>query len=99
LPTLHRGFAVSSFCIGGLVASLLGGSLLTRIGRKKTLAINNLGWIIGAVLIAFSVNPGMFTIGRIFCGLSCGLGALATTTYVGEISTIKGRGAMGSMNQ
>jgi MFS family permease len=99
LPTLSRGFAVSSFCIGGLVASLLGGSLLTRIGRKKTLAINNLGWIIGAVLIAFSVNPGMFTIGRIFCGLSCGLGALATTTYVGEISTIKGRGAMGSMNQ
>ncbi|KAH8551090.1 major facilitator superfamily domain-containing protein [Umbelopsis sp. PMI_123] len=94
-----RGLSVSSFCIGGLFASLLGGSVLTRLGRKKTLVVNNLGWVIGAILIAFSVNPAMFTIGRIFCGISCGLGALATTTYVGEISTIKGRGAMGSMNQ
>ncbi|KAJ2958478.1 hypothetical protein NQZ79_g5941 [Umbelopsis isabellina] len=99
MDSLLWGFSVSSFCIGGLLASLMGGSLLTRIGRKKTLVINNLGWIIGAVLIALAVNPAMFTIGRVFCGISCGLGALATTTYVGEISTIKGRGAMGSMNQ
>jgi MFS family permease len=78
---------------------LFGNYPLTKIGRKKTLVVNNIGWIIGAILIAFSTNPAMFTIGRVFCGISCGLGALATTTYVGEISTINGRGAMGSMNQ
>ncbi|KAG1075919.1 hypothetical protein G6F42_025568 [Rhizopus arrhizus] len=41
----------------------------------------------------------MFIIGRIFCGLSCGLGSLSTPTYVGEVSTIKARGTMGTCNQ
>ncbi|KAI9288382.1 major facilitator superfamily domain-containing protein [Umbelopsis sp. AD052] len=99
MNSLLWGFSVSSFCIGGLLASLFGNYPLTKMGRKKTLVVNNIGWVIGAILIAFSTGPAMFTIGRIFCGISCGLGALATTTYVGEISTIQGRGAMGSMNQ
>lgn len=41
----------------------------------------------------------MFIIGRILCGLSCGLGSLVVPTYIGEVSTIKGRGTMGSCNQ
>jgi MFS family permease len=41
----------------------------------------------------------MFIIGRIVCGLSCGLGSLVVPTYIGEVSTIKGRGTFGSCNQ
>ncbi|KAG2233956.1 general substrate transporter [Thamnidium elegans] len=93
------GFAVSSFCVGGLIGSLFGGTIQTKYGRKKTIIFNNLGWIIGAILIGASVSPAMFIIGRIFCGLSCGLGSLSTPTYVGEISTVKARGTMGTCNQ
>ncbi|GAA5804897.1 general substrate transporter [Helicostylum pulchrum] len=93
------GFAVSSFCVGGLIGGLFGGTIQTKFGRKKTIIFNNLGWIIGAILIGASVSPAMFIIGRIFCGLSCGLGSLSTPTYVGEISTVKARGTMGTCNQ
>lgn len=93
------GFAVSSFCVGGLFGGLFGGGIQTRFGRKKTIIFNNLGWIIGAVLIGASVSTAMFIIGRILCGLSCGLGSLTTPTYVGEISTVKARGTMGTCNQ
>ncbi|GAA5809126.1 hypothetical protein MFLAVUS_002530 [Mucor flavus] len=93
------GFAVSSFCVGGLIGGLFGGTVQTKFGRKKTIIFNNLGWIIGAILIGASVSPAMFIIGRIFCGLSCGLGSLSTPTYVGEISTVKARGTMGTCNQ
>lgn len=41
----------------------------------------------------------MFIIGRIFCGLSCGLGSLVIPTYLGEISTRKARGLLGFFNQ
>jgi MFS family permease len=95
----YRGFAVASFCVGGLFGGLFGGAIQTKFGRKKTIIFNNIGWIIGAVLIGASVSPAMFIIGRICCGLSCGLGSLATPTYVGEVSTIKARGTMGTCNQ
>ncbi|KAI8075365.1 major facilitator superfamily domain-containing protein [Gilbertella persicaria] len=93
------GFAVASFCVGGLFGGFFGGAIQTKFGRKKTIIFNNIGWIIGAILIGASVSPAMFIIGRIFCGLSCGLGSLATPTYVGEISTVKARGMMGTCNQ
>ncbi|KAL7317289.1 Bifunctional purine biosynthesis protein PurH [Mucor circinelloides] len=93
------GFAVASFCVGGLIGGLFGGAIQTKFGRKKTIIFNNIGWIIGALLIGVAVNPAMFIIGRIFCGLSCGLGSLSTPTYVGEVSTIKARGTMGTCNQ
>ncbi|KAI8376907.1 general substrate transporter [Blakeslea trispora] len=93
------GFAVASFCVGGLFGGLFGGTIQTKYGRKKTIIFNNIGWVIGAVLIGASVNPAMFIVGRIFCGLSCGLGSLATPTYVGEISTVRARGTMGTCNQ
>lgn len=93
------GFAVSSFCVGGLIGGIFGGTIQTKFGRKKTIIFNNIGWVIGAILIGASVSPGMFIVGRICCGLSCGLGSLTTPTYVGEISTIKGRGTMGACNQ
>jgi MFS family permease len=93
------GFAVASFCVGGLIGGLFGGGIQMKFGRKKTIIFNNIGWIIGAILIGTAVSPAMFIVGRILCGLSCGLGSLATPTYVGEISTIKARGTMGTCNQ
>lgn len=46
-----------------------------------------------------SVHGGMFIVGRLIAGLSCGLGSLCIPTYIGEISTIRARGAMGTFHQ
>lgn len=93
------GFAVASFCLGGLIGGLSGGALQTRLGRKKAIIFNNLGYIIGGVLIGCSINDAMFIIGRILCGIGCGMGSLSIPTYIGEVSTINARGAMGTCNQ
>jgi MFS family permease len=95
----NRGFAVSSFCVGGLLAALFGGGIQERYGRRFTIIVNNAGFIIGSLLCAVAVHQAMFIIGRILCGLSCGLGSLVVPTYIGEVSTTKGRGTMGSFNQ
>ncbi|KAF7726219.1 hypothetical protein EC973_009017 [Apophysomyces ossiformis] len=99
MTTALWGFAVASFCIGGLIGGICGGTVQMALGRKKTIIINAWGWIIGAILIGLSVHTSMFIVGRIFCGLSCGLGSLATPTYIGEVSTIKARGTMGTCHQ
>lgn len=93
------GFAVASFCVGGLIGGLSAGPIQTKIGRKKAIIINNLGYIAGGVLIGCSVHEGMFIVGRILCGIGCGMGSLSIPTYIGEVSTINARGAMGTCNQ
>lgn len=93
------GFAVASFCIGGLIGSLNGGYLQSKYGRKKTITFNSLGYIVGAILISCATSTAMFIVGRIMCGYSCGLGSLCIPIYIGEISTTKSRGMMGACTQ
>ncbi|KAI8094221.1 general substrate transporter [Thamnidium elegans] len=93
------GFAVASFCIGGLMASVSGGYIQNRYGRRYVICYNSLGYIFGAVLISCATSTAMFIVGRIMCGYSCGLGSLAIPIYIGEISTIKARGTMGAFTQ
>ncbi|KAI8636470.1 general substrate transporter [Parasitella parasitica] len=93
------GFAVASFCIGALTGGLSGGYIQTKLGRRKTIFFNSFGYIAGGILVGCSISPAMFIVGRILCGLSCGLGSLAVSVYVGEISTVKSRGVMGTINQ
>lgn len=93
------GFAVASFCIGGLIASLSGGYIQNKYGRKKVITYNTLGYIFGGILISCATSSAMFIVGRIMCGYSCGLGSLAIPIYIGEISTIKSRGTMGAVTQ
>ncbi|KAI8147119.1 major facilitator superfamily domain-containing protein [Fennellomyces sp. T-0311] len=99
MDTTLWGFAVSSFCVGALLAGLLGGPVQTKWGRKKSIRLNAIPWIVGAVLQGAAVHSGMFIIGRLIGGLSCGFGSLCIPTYIGEVSTIRGRGAMGSCHQ
>jgi MFS family permease len=93
------GFAVASFCVGALVGGLLGGYIQTKLGRRKAIFFNSLGYTIGGILIGCSTSSSMFIVGRIICGLSCGVGSLTVPIYVGEISTVKTRGVMGTVNQ
>ncbi|CAO3637941.1 unnamed protein product [Mucor fragilis] len=93
------GFSVASFCVGGIFGGLFGGALQNKFGRKYAIVYNTMGWFIGALLIGLSVNPAMFIVGRIFCGISCGIGSLCTPVYIGEVSTSRFRGAMGACSQ
>lgn len=93
------GFAVASFCVGALIGGLSGGYIQTKLGRRKTIFFNSFGYTIGGILIGCSTSSAMFIVGRIICGLSCGVGSLTVPIYIGEISTVKSRGTMGTVNQ
>ncbi|KAI7852295.1 major facilitator superfamily domain-containing protein [Circinella umbellata] len=93
------GIVVSIFCIGALIASFLAEPAMTMLGRKATIALSNVGWLVGAIIMGLSTSPAMFGFGRFLAGISCGMGSVATPTYNGEVSTILFRGAMGVCNQ
>ncbi|KAG0054554.1 hypothetical protein BGZ83_010959 [Gryganskiella cystojenkinii] len=93
------GFAVGSFCLGALVGGLSGGSVQNTYGRIRTMFISNLFFILGALLLGLTYHQAQFIVGRIIIGFACGLGGVVAPTYLGEVSTIKGRGTMGTMYQ
>jgi MFS family permease len=93
------GFAVASFCISGLIGGLSAGFLQTKLGRRKTVTLSSLGYILGGIVVGCSTSPSMFIAGRFLCGYSGGLGSLTLPVYASEISTVKARGVMGTINQ
>ena len=96
---IFRGFAVSSFCVGALIAGFFGGALHTKLGRKLSIRVNTIPWIIGGILMGSAVDNAQFIIGRLIAGFSCGFGSVCIPTYIGETSTIRARGAMGTCHQ
>ncbi|KAG2221091.1 hypothetical protein INT45_008612 [Circinella minor] len=99
MDTTLWGFAVSSFCVGALIAGFFGGSLQTKLGRKLSIRVNTIPWIIGGILMGSAVDNAQFIIGRLIAGFSCGFGSVCIPTYIGETSTIRARGAMGTCHQ
>ncbi|KAK9762737.1 Bifunctional purine biosynthesis protein PurH [Basidiobolus ranarum] len=93
------GFAVAVFALGGLVGGFFAGPMADRVGRRKVLFWNNLNFILGAVLLAASVNVPMFIIGRFFVGVGSGAGSAIVPMYIAEVSTTRYRGAMGALLQ
>lgn len=93
---------------GGIVASMPAGSLFgalacTRLadalGRKKTIQLSGMFWVIGCILQCASVNVAMLVIGRIIAGFSVGMASATVPLYQGEITAPHIRGRMISLQQ
>jgi MFS family permease len=61
---------VASMPAGSLVGALLVGWLADKIGRKKSIIISGMIWVVGSILQAAAVNRGMLVVGRVISGLS-----------------------------
>lgn len=96
---LTWGLIIGLAALGGGVGSLLASKVLEVLGRRKTLMANNLLFIIGGLLIATTSELGQMGVGRFLIGAASGLATVSVSTYIGEISPAKGRGAMGTVLQ
>ncbi|XP_006200874.1 solute carrier family 2, facilitated glucose transporter member 2 [Vicugna pacos] len=102
LITLFWSLSVSSFAVGGMIASFFGGLLGDRLGRIKALLVSNILSLAGALLMGFSkLGPSHILIiaGRGISGLYCGLISGLVPMYVGEVAPTTLRGAMGTLHQ
>lgn len=100
--TLIWSWAVSVFCIGGIIGASLTGVLAEKMGRKGGLMFNNIFAIIGALLEGFSKMANsyeMIIAGRLFIGINCGLDGGLAPMYLSEISPVHLRGAVGTVYQ
>jgi SP family arabinose:H+ symporter-like MFS transporter len=106
LSPVMYGFIMTNAVIGCIIGPFLGGWLCDWIGREKTLLVCVALIVISAIGSTFAnpvTLPGgfvlstltVFSIFRIICGLSGGLGSLASPMYIAEVAPPKMRGKLG----
>ncbi|KAK7749163.1 high affinity glucose transporter [Diatrype stigma] len=93
---------------GGITASMPGGSWLGALisgvlsdmfGRKTSIQVGALIWVVGCVIVCAAQNVPMLIVGRVINGLSVGICSAQVPVYISEISPPSMRGRLIGMQQ
>lgn len=95
----HGMFIISVSLWGMVVGSLIGGYPTEKFGRKTTLILVGLLFIIAALGTALALSPATFSAFRFIGGVAAGVGSIAAPTYIAEISSAENRGRFGMLFQ
>ncbi len=99
LSSGEHGFLLGAALYGTVIGSLGGGWPTDKFGRKLTLIILGLLFILSAVGCAFAWSPGVFIVARFIGGLGIGVSTVAAPLYISEISPAKQRGFLTALFQ
>lgn len=99
LSPLMTGWAASSAIWGCIAGVLAAGFVSDRIGRKKTLAITAMLFLISSIVAAIPQNLTGFLIGRFIGGLGIGAASIVSPLYISEVAPAKKRGTLVTMYQ
>lgn len=99
LSCFDQELVVSSMLFGALLGSIFGGIIVDRFGRRLTIIVNAVVFIIGAILAAAAPTFNVVVAGRIILGFAVSLSAIAECIYISEIAPAKSRGLLVSLNE
>ncbi|KAJ0173438.1 hypothetical protein K1T71_010587 [Dendrolimus kikuchii] len=85
----------SSIPLAAIVGSLLGGPLITYVGRRYSIMGAGVPFFIGWILIASATNSSMLLTGQVLCGVCTGVLSTALLVYIVETIQPEVRGALG----
>ena len=98
-PLFHGTFIMSMALWGTVLGAIFGGIPCDKLGRKKTLIIIGILYLISALGSAFAGEPYLFSIFRFIGGVGVGASSVAAPTYISEISSKTNRGKLVALYQ
>ena len=98
-PLFHGIFIMSMALWGTVIGALLGSYPCDKLGRKKTLVVIGLLFLVSAVGSALAWDPYSFSFFRFIGGLGVGASSVASPTYISEISNKENRGRLVALYQ
>lgn len=90
----HNSLIVSILSAGTFFGALIAGDVAEIIGRKWTIIIGCIIYIIGVILQTASHGLGLLVAGRVIAGLGVGFESAIVILYMSEICPRKVRGAL-----
>jgi sugar porter (SP) family MFS transporter len=99
LSTFDQEMLVSIILIGALFGACFGGLITDKLGRKFTLLLTSVLFIIGTFIVMSADTLRVLFMGRVIIGFAIGIVSVAVPLYIAEMSDPKHRGALVSLNQ
>ncbi|CAA0329831.1 putative metabolite transport protein csbC [Alteromonas infernus] len=93
-PLFHGLFVMSSALWGTVIGALMGSWPCDRFGRKKTLVLIGVLYLLSAIGSALAQDPYTFAILRFIGGLGVGISSIAVPAYISEIAPARVRGRL-----
>ncbi|XP_036900101.1 solute carrier family 2, facilitated glucose transporter member 10 [Sturnira hondurensis] len=97
LSCLEQEFLVGSLLLGALLASLVGGFLIDRYGRKRAILGSNLVLLAGSLSLGLAGSLAWLVLGRSVAGFAISLSSMACCIYVSELVGPRQRGVLVSL--
>jgi sugar porter (SP) family MFS transporter len=99
LSSFQQELVTSLLLVGAAIGALTAGRVADRIGRRPTVMITALVFIVGVLLAALTPTYPVLLIARVVIGLAVGAASAIVPLYIGEIVPPRVRGGLVSLNQ
>ena len=99
LNVFEHGITVSIALIGTVIGSLVGGIPAEKYGRRITLLIVAVLYLLSSIGTAYAVDWSTFLVFRFLGGLGVGVSSVVAPMYISEIAPPKKRGRLVAMFQ
>jgi SP family sugar:H+ symporter-like MFS transporter len=93
------GFAVASVLLGCAVGAFAAGTVADRHGRRPTMLLNAVLFLISAVASGLADSAAVFIASRLVGGLAIGAASVLAPMYISEVAPSHVRGRLGSLQQ
>ncbi|NWH86931.1 GTR10 protein, partial [Aegithalos caudatus] len=97
LSCFQQEVLVSSVLIGALLASLAGGILIDRHGRRRAILVSNVVLLVGSLLLTLPGSLAVLVTGRVTVGFAISVSSMACCIYVSEMVAAHQRGLLVSL--
>ncbi|MDR3754026.1 MAG: sugar porter family MFS transporter [Terracidiphilus sp.] len=98
LGEIAKGWTVSCIIIGCMIGCVLAGPLSSRFGRKKTLLLTAMVFLVSSLGCALSSSLQAFIAFRIVAGIAVGAASMLAPIYIAELAPPRHRGKLVSLN-
>jgi len=94
-----EGTVVSALLWGAVIGTLVSGTLSRNFGRRKTILISAVIFVVGSILCSIAQSEYLLVGARLFLGIAVGVASFTAPLYLSEISPQEVRGSLISMYQ
>src|SRR5690606_39525575 len=99
LSSYEHGLTMSIALIGTVFGALIGGIPSDRLGRKNTLYLVALLYLVSSLATAFAQNWVLFMVFRFLGGVGVGISSIVGPIYISELAPSHKRGKLVGMFQ
>jgi SP family sugar:H+ symporter-like MFS transporter len=93
------GFAVASVLLGCAVGAFGAGNLADSLGRRPTMLLNAILFLISAVATGAAKSAEFFIAARVAGGIAIGAASVLAPMYIAEVAPAEMRGRLASLQQ